>query len=554
MDATTHIFEQPLTEIPDIPAQFGQDGGKFYQYYDQLADELDEDLTKRLKSQLDSLLIFAGLFAGVNSAFLALTLPMMSADPADDTNALLLQLVKGGNATINSQADLPSATFSPPSAIYPVNVLFAVSLTCALMSSFLAVLGQQWLLYYRKRSGGGAEHQRNEQLRRQLGAQRWRLELVLDDILPSLLQVGLVIFCISFVLYLRTLSGSMSTVVAAVVGTALAITVGAAVCATWDRMCPYQSPLSHLLCWTVDRMRPLVVALVWGFIFLKTDVLRIGPQEPDTDLVISMNSHIQPPEDSKSKRRSWKSAQKITSRGLTRLSRKVETTKDLKVALLKRMILTSEQTTALAYAATNLCTIDDDESLLQLLNDAEFFDRLHDLLSIFRVAQRGSPTHLPTMCNFAVKASAAAIVHIVFSVGTIADLVPPRRRYQMIESFTPAKELPKEAIFNFCEIAINLMLEQHLLDGDLKHDSDLRLGLLGRLLYSSYIASIEHSSRALQDEARTLATCTTSHELLCTLALAVKMSKECDEWDFEGNPRGALLHRFFELARTTYQR
>ncbi|KIO16727.1 hypothetical protein M407DRAFT_36260, partial [Tulasnella calospora MUT 4182] len=104
----------------------------------------DEDLTKRLKSQLDSLLIFAGLFAGVNSAFLALTLPMMSADPADDTNALLLQLVKGGNTTINSEADLPSATFSPPSAIYPVNILFAVSLTCALMSSFLAVLGQQW--------------------------------------------------------------------------------------------------------------------------------------------------------------------------------------------------------------------------------------------------------------------------------------------------------------------------------------------------------------------------------------------------------------------------
>lgn len=53
-----HIFEQPMAELPEIPAQFGQDGGKFYHYYDQLAEELDEDLTKRLKSQLDSLLIF----------------------------------------------------------------------------------------------------------------------------------------------------------------------------------------------------------------------------------------------------------------------------------------------------------------------------------------------------------------------------------------------------------------------------------------------------------------------------------------------------------------
>ncbi|KAG9042116.1 hypothetical protein FS837_011267 [Tulasnella sp. UAMH 9824] len=111
-------------------------------------------------------------------------------------------------------------------------MLLAVSLACALMSSFLAVLGQQWLVYYRKRSGGGAVHQRKEQLRRQLGAQRWRLELVLDDILPGLLQVGLVIFCISFVLYLRTLSGSMSFYIAGTVGVALTMTVGAAVSPT----------------------------------------------------------------------------------------------------------------------------------------------------------------------------------------------------------------------------------------------------------------------------------------------------------------------------------
>ncbi|KAG8972663.1 hypothetical protein FRC05_009674 [Tulasnella sp. 425] len=444
MNTTTHVFEQPLNELPNIPVHFGQDGGKFYHYYDQLADELDDDLTKRLKSQLDSLLIFAGLFAGVNSAFLALTIPMMSADPADDTNALLLQLVKGGNSTINSEADLPSATFSPPSAIYPVNVLFAVSLTCALMSSFLAALGQQWLVYYRKRSGGGAEYQRNEQLRRQLGAQRWRLELVLDDILPSLLQVGLVIFCISFVLYLRTLSGSMSTVIAALVGTALAITVGAA---------------------------PLVVVFVWGFIFLKTyfeDVLRSGPQEPDTDPETPISRHIQPPEDLK--KSSWTSAQEITSRGLTLVGRKVETADGLKVALVKRVIFTSEHTTALIYAATNFCAIDDSESLLELLDDAEFLDRLHDLFTTFSSTRQTLPTQLRTMSDVAVKAFATAIVHIALSVGTTADLVPPGYRHQMIEGATHAMELPIEGPSPVTSIADNAMLEQqHVLDGDLKH-------------------------------------------------------------------------------------
>ncbi|KAG9036174.1 hypothetical protein FS837_001737 [Tulasnella sp. UAMH 9824] len=388
MNTATYTFEQPITERPEIPAWFGEDGGKLYHYYDQLADELDEDLTKRLKSQLDSLLIFAGLFAGVNSAFLALTLPMMSADPADDTNALLLQLVKGGNATINSTADLPSATFSPPPAIYPVNVLFAVSLMCALMSSFLAVLGQQWLVYYRKRSGGGAAHQRKEQLRRQLGAQRWRLELVLDDILPGLLQVGLVIFCISFILYLRTLRESISSSIAAIVGAALAITVGAAVCATWDRMCPYQSPLSHLLCWTMDRMKPLAAAAVWVFIVMKVYLYeflwirwrgtkgRLEAGESSSLSEISLQSEA-------ARENSWKLAQKITSRTLTWVGRKEETANDLIVATVKRVILTSEHTAALIHAATNICAIDDKESLQQFLSDAEFFDRLHDLFSTF---------------------------------------------------------------------------------------------------------------------------------------------------------------------------
>ncbi|KAG8899695.1 hypothetical protein FRC00_001089 [Tulasnella sp. 408] len=177
-------FTEKLTKVPAIPKEFGEDGGKFYKYYDELADELDGDMVTSLKAQLDGILIFAGLFAGVNSAFLAFTLPQMSADPADDTNALLFQILLRGNRTIGSTFRFLHA----PTGALPINILFAMSLTLALLASFLAVLGQQWLVYYRKRSGGGVEHQRWEQLRRYLGAKRWRLELVLDDLLPSILQ------------------------------------------------------------------------------------------------------------------------------------------------------------------------------------------------------------------------------------------------------------------------------------------------------------------------------------------------------------------------------
>ncbi|KAG8910020.1 hypothetical protein FRC01_006595, partial [Tulasnella sp. 417] len=91
---TARVAER-LATLPDIPKEFGEDGGHFYRYYDELADEIDEDLVKSLKAQPDGILIFAGLFAAVNSAFLAITLPQMSIDPTDDTNALLFEILVG---------------------------------------------------------------------------------------------------------------------------------------------------------------------------------------------------------------------------------------------------------------------------------------------------------------------------------------------------------------------------------------------------------------------------------------------------------------------------
>ncbi|KIO30413.1 hypothetical protein M407DRAFT_20480 [Tulasnella calospora MUT 4182] len=480
----------------------------------------------------------------------------MSADPADDTNALLLQLVKGGNATINSEADLPSATFSPPAAIYPVNILFAVSLACALMSSFLAVLGQQWLVYYRKRSGGSAAHQRKEQLRRQLGAQRWRLELVLDDILPGLLQVGLAIFCISFILYLRTLSGSMSSVVAAIVGTALAITVGAAVCATWDRMCPYQSPLSHLFCWTMDRLKPVPVAFVWLFIFLKAYLYEfLGTRsraEQLTDAGESSSPNESTLQSEESQKNSWNLAQEITSRGLTRVVRKEETDNDLIVASVKRVILTSEHPTALIHAATNICAIDNKESLKQLLNDAEFSARLYDLFS----ESRGSlPTQLLPMPAAATKAFATAILHLALSVGTIMDLVPPKDRVPAIENFPQGQPvLSDDLVRDFYYLTMNVELETNLWDGDLKHVNHLRLLgiLLKALFYDSYFA---HDNKWYLEYVTTrLPKFTTSHQLLRTLTCAVKMhvaSLKSDSLEGE-TKRYEQLPGLFEFAKTTY--
>lgn len=44
--------------LPKIPRAFGEDGGKFYKHYDDLAEEIDQDMVHSLKAQLDGILIF----------------------------------------------------------------------------------------------------------------------------------------------------------------------------------------------------------------------------------------------------------------------------------------------------------------------------------------------------------------------------------------------------------------------------------------------------------------------------------------------------------------
>lgn len=59
------IAQNPLNThqfpIPDPPEAFGQDGGKFYRCYDNLADEIDDDMVNGLKEQLDGMLVFVSV-------------------------------------------------------------------------------------------------------------------------------------------------------------------------------------------------------------------------------------------------------------------------------------------------------------------------------------------------------------------------------------------------------------------------------------------------------------------------------------------------------------
>ncbi|KAG9040444.1 hypothetical protein FS837_000608, partial [Tulasnella sp. UAMH 9824] len=356
--------------IPDVPPALGEDGGKFWKYYDDVSDELDDDLVKRLKSQLDALLIFAGLFAGVNSGFLAMTLPLMKADPADDTNALLLQLVKGNDNTTQANTNLPSSSFSPTPAIYAVNVLFAISLTFAMASSFLAVLGQQWLVHYRKREGGGPEHERWEQLRRHLGAKRWKLELVLDDILPGLLQLGVAIFCTSFVIYLGTLKHTMWAFVAVPTLVLLVGLLFMATAAAWDKSAPpdYKS------------------AFIQGA----------------KDIFIYIGKIVRRPEDDASK---------------------------LQFLALKRVICTSEDQRALDCAIANLRAVNDTSVLRLIRADDEMHDRLRVLANPPEAIYESASIN--PMVRKRIVSYTGGLLHTILLGGSIFDFLSSEEKSRL---------------------------------------------------------------------------------------------------------------------------
>ncbi|KAG8938803.1 hypothetical protein FRC04_007523, partial [Tulasnella sp. 424] len=274
--------DAPPFILPDVPEKFGEDNGEFYSRYDALAEESDNNMVNKLKEQLDGHLLFAGLFAGVNSTFLALTLPLLNANPADDTNALLrennailLQLASNRNDSLPTASPLPSESFSVSGRVLTANVLFSISLTLALMSALFAVLGRQWLIDYRSHSGSGADEHRRERMNCHLGARRWQLEWLLGDMIPTVLQIGLILFGISLTIYLSTLHPTLTKVVGAFMGAGIGFLVCTAIFAVWDPFCPFQTPLSRLITLSTSGAFSLTKELSYWAVMIAFNLISI---------------------------------------------------------------------------------------------------------------------------------------------------------------------------------------------------------------------------------------------------------------------------------------
>lgn len=314
----------------------------------------------------------------------------MSPNPIEDS-PLLQGLMEG----LNSPANLPPTSFTPPLRAVFTNVLFALSLCSALSTTFFAIFGKQWLAFYRSLNRGGVDQQRWERLRRSLGAERWGLVPLLEFGLPGLIQSSLLFFSVGLVLFLQTMSQSLALLVLTHLlgaGFLFILTVGFSL---WDVSCPYKTPLSE----GVLRAPLILSAAIRLFRRLRdSDRVTSGSYNPNDEEtgaphpgVINWSAQASPPLQTINRphlgKGRWRwlvdmvmwRGQQARMNLKPRLSeffqgidfgRKTEDEGFLQVESIKRVIDISEDPIALYHAALNLRPITD-SNLLKLVCDNE---------------------------------------------------------------------------------------------------------------------------------------------------------------------------------------
>ncbi|KAG2054225.1 hypothetical protein BDR06DRAFT_884423 [Suillus hirtellus] len=235
-----------------IASKSGKDErSRFWRVYKRVAEEHDSEFLERYTSDMNIVLIFSGLFSAVGTSFIVAMESDFSPDPSDTTNALLKQLVQiglGNLAEAGSAPVDPASGWSPTAPTLWIQTIAYASLSMSLLAAFGAVLGMQWLGYYKsKRYGRGSQEQQGKRRQEQFdGIVTWYFDGVVQSF-PVLLQISLLLFGIALGAKLWYEQASIAWVL---IGTTVfgflfySLTVMACLISP---TCPFQTPISSLL-------------------------------------------------------------------------------------------------------------------------------------------------------------------------------------------------------------------------------------------------------------------------------------------------------------------
>ncbi|KAG1767626.1 hypothetical protein EDD22DRAFT_285485 [Suillus occidentalis] len=248
------IMKQVLDVLQDstIASKSGKDArSRFWGVYKRVAEEHDSEFLERYTSDMDIVLVFSGLFSAVSTSFIVAMESNLSFDSSDTTNALLAQLVQIGlgNLATASSAPVPLAsTWSPPTMTIWIQIIAYASLSMSLLAAFGAVLGKQWLGYYKSnRYGRGSQEERGKRRQEMFdGIVTWYFDAVVQSF-PVLLQISLLLFGIALGANIWTEQPSIAWVIIATTVFGFLFYSLTVMACLISPSCPFQTPISTIL-------------------------------------------------------------------------------------------------------------------------------------------------------------------------------------------------------------------------------------------------------------------------------------------------------------------
>ncbi|KAG2073812.1 hypothetical protein BDR04DRAFT_1009760 [Suillus decipiens] len=233
-----------------IASKTGKDKrSRFWAAHKRVASEHDDEFLERYYNDMDIVLVFSGLFSAVSSAFIVAMESNLSPDPSVTTNALLTQLVLIGLGNFTAAGSTPVApAWSPSIAHLRIQSVAYASLSFSLLAAFWAVLGKQWLGYYKShRYGRGSEEERGKRRQEKFdGIVTWHFDAVLQSF-PILLQFSLFLFGIALSANMWYEQHTIAWVIIATTVFGFLFYSLMVMAALVSPACPFQTPVSTIL-------------------------------------------------------------------------------------------------------------------------------------------------------------------------------------------------------------------------------------------------------------------------------------------------------------------
>jgi hypothetical protein len=181
----------------------------------------------------------------VTSGFITQVDSQTKPDPAELTNTLLLRILEQLNGT-----NPPAPAWQVPATIARTHSVLFASESVTLLVASIAVLGKQWILRYgwvTTWDDGSVTDRGEKRQAKFMGLQRCGLHLIIESLLPGLLQLSLYMFGFAIAAYLWGSNISTEQVVIGVIVSGWCFCVVTTTFGTFWRDSPFQTVLSGLL-------------------------------------------------------------------------------------------------------------------------------------------------------------------------------------------------------------------------------------------------------------------------------------------------------------------